>query len=38
MRKNRKYCIKCEHSKICYYYKGNGPDICPIGNFDEYDK
>ena len=32
-RKHRKYCLNCEHKKIC-----TNPDVCPIGNFDEYDK
>jgi len=37
-RKHRKWCIYCEYSKICNFYNKSGADVCPIGNFDEYDK
>ena len=34
MKKHIKWCLGCEYNhKPC-----NNPDVCPIGNFDEFDK
>ena len=38
MRKHRRWCFDCEYKIACMIADGNRPDVCPIGNFDEYDK